>query len=232
MPSLQNPNFEPFFIVDFDRTLADSDKLLDVFLEVSQQHIAIPREQIDAAYADVVARGDSFDTASYVRDHLAENDESEKWDQLEKQFIHESRALNMLLPGAAELLAYLESTNKRFGILTYGNPLWQHLKLTAAGFNHVPRMVLTQKHKGRLVNSWRQDDSTFRLPEEFNHHVTDRVIMIDDKAVSFAEFPDLPSQGYWVLDPSRELPSQQGEVPDNVRRVSQMNDVLKFIAQL
>lgn len=215
-----------FYIVDFDRTTADSDKLLEVFLSVVEQYLDLPREQIEAADADVKARGDSFDTASYVRDHLADQGEPEKWEHLTKQFIHESRSLNMLMPGASELLSYLDQNNCRHGILTYGNPLWQHLKLSAAGFNHIRRIVMTSKEKGQLVASWQQSDGTFVLPHEFGGGTVSSIVMIDDKAVSFDGFPGRPSKGYWVLDPDHELPSQQGTVPANIVRRHDLMDVL------
>lgn len=217
-----------FYIVDFDRTTADSDKLLEVFLSIVDQYLDLPREQIEAADADVKARGDSFDTASYVRDYLADHDESEKWDQLTKQFIHESRALNMLMPGASELLQYFDQAGLRYGVLTYGNPLWQHLKLTAAGFNHIRRIVMTTKEKGRLIASWQQPDGSFVIPHELGGGSASSVVMIDDKAVSFDGFPSMPSEGFWILDPARELISQQGSVPDNVTRLRNLDEMLEY----
>lgn len=219
-----------FYIVDFDRTLVDSDKLLEVFVEVSQEYIAIPREQIEAADRDVKSRGDSFDTASYVRDRLAETGNADKWADLEKRFIHESRSLNYLLPGAAELLEWLASHGKHYGILTYGNPLWQHLKLTASGFNHVRHIILEHKDKGRLISSWQNTDKSFRLPEAFGRRVANRIVMIDDKAVSFEGFPVGTSKGYWVLDPAHELPSQQGSVPVNVVRMPDLAAVIRELS--
>lgn len=218
---------DTFYVVDFDRTTADSDKLLDVFLTVIDHYLDLPRQQIEKADADVKARGDSFDTASYVRDHLAAKGDLDKWEHLTKQFIHESHALNMLLPGASELFAYLDERKLGHGILTYGNPLWQHLKLSAAGFNHVPRIVMTTKEKGRLISSWQQTDGSFVVPPEFGGGQYASVVMIDDKAVSFDGFPELPSRGYWVLAPGHELPSQQGDVPANVRRVGDLMGVVE-----
>lgn len=220
---------DSFYIIDFDRTLADSDKLFDVFLGVVDHYLVLPREQIEAAYADVKARGDSFDTASYVRDHLADRGDTQQWEQLEKQFIHESRALNMLLPGAVELLTYLQSSRKRFGILTYGNPLWQHLKLTASGFNHVHRIVMEQKEKGRLVNSWHREDGLFHLPQEFGGGTVKRIVMLDDKAVSFDGFPGYPSVGYQVVEKDKILPSQRGDIPSNVTVVDNLNDIIVLL---
>lgn len=218
-----------FYIVDFDRTLADSDKLLEVFIEIANNYFDIPREQLIKVDADIKARGDSNDMAGYVRDHLAEQGEGEKWGDLEKRFIHDSRALNYLLPGATELQGWLSANNKRHGILTYGNPLWQKMKLTASGFNHVPRIVTEHKHKGRLIRDWQQADGTFAIPHEFGGGFASKVILIDDKAVSFADFPSAPSGGHWVLDPSRELPSQQGVVPGNVQRHSDLFSVIESL---
>lgn len=225
-------NQDTFYVIDFDRTTADSDKLLEVFLSIVDQYLDLPREQIEAADADVKARGDSFDTASYVRDYLADHGESEKWDQLTKQFIHESRALNMLMPGATELLQYFDHAGLRYGFLTYGNPLWQHLKLTAAGFNHVRRIVMTTKEKGRLIASWQQGDETFVIPRELGGGNASAVIMIDDKAVSFEGFPGVPSEGFWVLDPQHELISQQGSVPENVTRLRNLDEMLDHFVSL
>lgn len=216
IPETPETDLKTFYVIDFDRTLADSDKLLDVFLGVVSHYLELPRDEIEKADADVKARGDSFDTASYVRDRLIDEDKQGEWDNLVKQFIHESRALNMLLPGAEELLTYLASINEHFGILTYGNPLWQGLKLTAAGFKHVPHIVIENKEKGRLVKSWQHSSGSFHLPQEFGSRDVDRIIMIDDKAVSFADFPSYPSLGYYVVNMERALPSQRGKVPTNV----------------
>jgi FMN phosphatase YigB (HAD superfamily) len=219
-----------FYIVDFDRTLVDSDKLLEIFLEVSQEYMALPKEEIEAADRDVKQRGDSFDTAGYIRDHLFAEGNGDVWDKLEKQFIHESRSLNYLLPGAAELLEWLAAAGKRYGILTYGNPLWQHLKLTAAGFNHTRHMILERKEKGRLISTWQKDDGSFRLPDALGKLSASHIVMIDDKAVSFAEFPDNPSKGFWVLDPAKELSSQQGSVPANVTRYTNLSEVVTALS--
>lgn len=207
-----------FYIVDFDRTLVDSDKLFEVFIGIAHNYFDIPREQIEKANEDMKARGDSFDTAGYVREHLYELDRGDEWNSLKKAFVQECQALNMLLPGAAELIEWLESNDKQYGILTYGNPMWQGLKITAAGFEQTNHIVMVHKEKGRLISSWQDESGIFNLPEAFGSGVVDRIIMIDDKAVSFSEFPGEPSHGYWVLDPANELPSQQGSVPDNVTR--------------
>jgi phosphoserine phosphatase len=216
-----------FYIVDFDRTLADSDKLTDVFIGIAGEHYEIPAEQIRKTYQDMKTKGDTMDTATFVRDQLREMGRQDDWDDLEKQFIHESRSLNMLLAGAAELLQWFASSGNRYGILTYGNPLWQRMKLTAAGFNHVNHIVMEQKEKGKLISSWQGSDGEFRIPEALGRGYADKIVLIDDKAVSFENFPDEPSRGYWVCDPAHELAVQKGSVPHNVERHADLYSVLE-----
>lgn len=227
--STPGPASTEFYIVDFDRTLVDTNKLNEVFFEIAEAYGAISRERMEQAEADVKRTGDSFDTAGYVRDRLAQEGRGEDWEALEKRFIHESRSLNYLLPGAAELLEWLAANAKRYGILTYGNPLWQRIKLTAAGFNHTRHMILQQKEKGKLISTWQQPDGSFRLPEAMGKGDASHIVLIDDKAVSFNGFPPAPSRGYWVLDPAQELPSQLGDVPGNVSRHADLTAVMTVI---
>lgn len=221
-----------FYIVDFDRTLVDTDKINEVFYEIAEQYYAITKDVIMKADKDVKQKGDSFNAAGYARDVLAKEGRSEDWEKLEKQFIHESRALNYLLPGAAELLEWLASSGKHYGILTYGFPLWQRIKLTAAGFNHTRHIVMEQKEKGRFISSWQRSDETFRLPDALGGGSASHIVLIDDKAVSFDQFPGSPSHGFWILDPANELPSQQGEVPSNVERYKNLEELIPILSRL
>ena len=222
MPEIKEAEY---YIVDFDRTLVDTDKLNEVFIEICEQYGVISRERLMKVDAEVKQNGDSFGMAKYVRDTMAEQDRDGEWGKLEKQYIHESRALNYLLPGAAELLEWLAAHGKRYGILTYGNPLWQRMKLTAAGFNHTHHIILEKKEKGRFISKWQRSDGLFKIPDALGRGTVDRIVMIDDKAVSFDSFPGNPSAGYWVLDSARELPSQQGVVGSNVIRCQNLAEV-------
>lgn len=226
---MTNPADSEYYIVDFDRTLADSDKLFEVFVQIADKYYKISREQLDKAHADFIKRGDSFDTASYVRNHLIDDGRLGEWDGLEKRFIHEARSMNMLLPGATELLDWLSENGKRHGMLTYGNPLWQTMKLSATGFNHMKHIVMVQKEKGKLISSWQNTEGNFTLPHELGGGTVGSIVLIDDKAISFDGFPARPSRGYWVCDPANELPSQGGEVPNNVIRLNSLHDVLAGI---
>ena len=220
-----------FFVLDFDRTLADSDKLLRAFIEVVNQYIDLPLEQVEKMNADVRRKGDSFDTATYVRDRLLAHHTKEDWDRLEKQFIQESRPLDMLMPGAAELLDFLEENQLPYGVLTYGNPLWQRLKLAASKFNHVRRIVTTNKYKGELIASWQQENGAFILPGEFASAHAQRIVLIDDKAQSFRGFPEQNAIGYQVVDYAQLLPAQSGALPRNVTHLPSLSELIPILAK-
>lgn len=216
-----------FYIVDFDRTLADSDKLIEIFIEIADKYFHIPKERIEKVDSEVKQRGDTFLLATYVRDHLSSENRIDDWEAMEKLFIHESRSLNYLLPGANELLEWLDTNDKSYGILTYGDVLWQKLKLSAAGFKQIPHIIMDKKEKGKLISSWLDADGVFQIPIELGGGSADGVVMFDDKAVSFSQFPPSPSRGFWVLDSGHELLSQRGVVPGNVERLSDLNEALR-----
>lgn len=217
-----------FYVVDFDRTLVDSDKLLEVFVEISGKYSPISGEQIKRLDAEIKQRGDTLFLAQYIRTTLSEKNRLGDWEKLEKSFIHEARYLNFLLPGADEFLEWLTLNNQDFGILTYGDPLWQKLKLSATGFNHVRHIVTEHKEKGKLIAKWLQDDGGFTVPKEYGGGTYEKLVLIDDKAVSFKDMPS-SAVGYWVLANGHELPSQVGDTDYNVTRYDNLLDILKVV---
>ena len=177
--------------------------------------------------SEVKQRGDTFLLATYVRDHLSSENRIDDWEAMEKLFIHESRSLNYLLPGANELFEWLDADDKSYGILTYGDVLWQKLKLSAAGFKQIPHIIMDKKEKGKLISSWLDAHGVFQIPSELGGGSADGVVMFDDKAVSFSQFPPSPSRGFWVLDSGHELLSQRGVAPGNVERLSDLSEALR-----
>ncbi len=217
-----------FFVVDFDRTLVDSDKLLEVFVEIASRYSTISSEQVRKLDFEIKQRGDSLFLAQYVRETLNDEGRLSDWEKLEKDFIREARHLNFLLLGADEFLEWLTLNNRDFGILTYGDPLWQKLKLSATGFNHVRHIVTEHKEKGKLIAKWLQDDGGFTVPKEYGGGTYEKLVLIDDKAVSFKDMPSI-AIGYWVLASGHELPSQVGDTDHNVTRYDNLLDILKVV---
>lgn len=218
-----------FYLLDFDRCLVDTERLFDMFVEVVTHYTSIPMSELKAADRDMKRRGDSFDTASFVRERLLELGDVIVWEKIVQEFIEKVGETDVLMLGARQLIDRLDSRQLHYGVLTYGNPLWQDIKLRACGLSDLPTYIAPRKEKGLLIQSWLQS-GVFLLPKELTGVWTKALVLVDDKAVSFDGFPSLPSRGFWVLDDTQPiLPSQQGGVLSNVKRVQNLTDVINTI---
>ncbi|HSW91941.1 MAG TPA: hypothetical protein VLG09_04810 [Candidatus Saccharimonadales bacterium] len=186
---------DTFYILDFDRCLADTNKLDAAFLaQIDKQSIGLDTQAIFAARRTAEAQGESFDTAMYVRTILAKRgEEGERdWTTLLDSFTNTTTREDMLLPFAHELIDYLQRMQYRFGIVTYGGRIWQLTKMSAAGLIELPHIVTSVKEKGLLLTSWQQDDGSFLIPSELTGGDALRVkrlVFIDDKPISFTGLP-------------------------------------------
>ena len=229
---MNNPVVETFYILDFDRCIGNTDALFDIFEKVVVEHTGLTAWSLRNVREEVEAVGDSFDTATYVRAQLHMAHQEDKWRELEEGFVAACAEVDMLLPGARELMAWFEENKLPFGTVTYGEATWQKLKLRAAGLGKMPKLITTNKHKGSVFQEWKQQDGTFVLPRELGSTVAKSLVLIDDKAVSFDNFPAEPSHGYWVLPKTHVLPSQKGSVPANVVRTAHLKEVLKNLTEI
>lgn len=227
---MSKPIADTFYILDFDRCIGNTDKLFDAFERTVVDHTGLTAWSLRNVRHEVEAVGDSFDTATYVRAQLHLANEEQKWRALERDFVSSSEKETMLTPGAQELLDWLNSNNLPYGILTYGEKIWQKLKIQAAGLKEVPQLITTNKHKGSVIQEWQRTDGVFKLPDELGGGLYRSLVLIDDKAVSFDNFPPLPSTGYWVLPRGHVLPSQAGEVPGNVTRLASLKSVREHLS--
>lgn len=221
---------DTFYILDFDRCIADTNALFDAFERTVVKHTGLTAWSLRNVRHEVEAVGDSFDTATYVRAQLELGHLEGQWHEIETGFIAACQGVETLLPGARELMAWFDDQNLPYGTVTYGEATWQKLKLKAAGLGAMPCLITADKHKGDLFQRWKNDDGTFAVPSELSGGMYTSLVLIDDKAVSFDNFPELPSRGYWVLGRQHELPSQAGEVPDNVQRLETLKDVLDILS--
>lgn len=227
--SAKNNISDTFYLLDLDSTIVDSDKLLEQFITLARQYVDLSVEQMSRIDTDIKQAGESFDAASYVRSRVVKGSSLTQWRQLKKQYVRETSASEVLLPGAMELFEFLGSTGCHYGILTYGNPEWQHLKLSATALGDVPYLVTARREKGKLIASWQGADGVFALPEEYGGERAASVCLVDDKAISFKGFPGRPSYGCHVVRPGELLPSQRGEVPLNVVRARSLYDVVELL---
>lgn len=211
-----------FYIIDLDRTLFDTEKNADFFAQAVRKHSVETAEKLLEKVKKFALMGESFGMRQFVVEALGE----EKTAEIEASYLEMTAHEDLFNPGAEKFLKVLLSKpGVNFGILTYGSAPGQLLKLKAGKLAEAPHIVTLEKFKGEYISTWQQPDGTFLLPKEFQTRgeVTENLVLIDDKALSFEFLPE-SVRGYWYR-PSKSLYSD-GEVADNVKVVESFEDII------
>jgi hypothetical protein len=215
-----NKNVTTYYILDLDRTLFNTEKSMEVMRGVVAMHDPDLASRLAQQFEEYTQLGESFS----VRDFIIENVGEEKMQTIEPEYHEKGLGQDLLNEGARELLSYIRAKNDtQLGILTYGSPLGQAMKINAAaGLEGLPFMVTSETFKGSLIATWRQDDDAYHLPEELGGFVTKDIIFVDDKPFSFKGLP-VDIVGY-LVDSGYDAGIQN--IPTNVTIVDSLNAVI------
>lgn len=222
-----------FYVIDFDRTLVNTEKLYDVLEVVLKRHTDINVGMINAEREEMEARGESFKLINTLDHLLQAHRDDVSWLDVERAFVKEAHQTEGVLESyAAELLKLLDDRHIPYGILTYGNEAWQLAKVEAAGLADVPHLVTRIKEKGQLLSGWKHGDSFVVPPamtKDFQPLRVDSIVFLDDKAVSFQDIPK-GVRGICVRSLTGELlPSQKGDLPSGVETVFGLNEAIELL---
>lgn len=202
-----------FYALDLDRTLIDTSKCAQLYIDQIRELLGDSfAEEVLQQMEETEADGVSFDLLDAVQDIVGA---PELVETVNESFVR-SLDNDVLLPGAKELITRLG----RKGLLTYGNPEWQALKIRAANIE-LPAVITRESGvKSKVIASWRADDG-FVLPEEYGAGSVKEVVLIDDK---ISELEDLPkgSSGYWFSARWSEVP-----LPSNVKQISSLDEIME-----
>jgi len=116
---------ERFIVLDLDRTLLDTDAYVDLLVRA-----LLPEKlhnEVRAKLAGTI--GQSFDGLAYILQR-AGLDYQAATNQVMRS-LNNDNGLTLPMPGAAELIAFLDTAGEHFGILTTGTVPNQQLKLKA-----------------------------------------------------------------------------------------------------
>ena len=180
-----------FVLLDFDRTLADTD-------------------QLKYDFDQLLARGLSLESA------LMEFGQTHQTRQAGQKY---------LLPGAIELLSFLQQQVIPHGILTYGQADWQRAKILATGLADLPVVITDRTDKGALIASWRQASGTYQLPPELGGRFVEQIMLIDDKIYSF---DGLPADALGLYCGG----GQAENLPRNVQSIANLSEAQDYLGQL
>jgi hypothetical protein len=223
-----------YWAVDFDRCLGNVDVLFAHYVAVLNDHRLIAPKEVIAARKRVEFTKGSFDLVGFLR--KAEGITDEQLALVGEEFI--VRSINdpaVLMPGAERFLKYL-STNYagRYGIVTFGNPYWQHLKIRAAGLADVPCLVVGSVHKAREIAQWYDvHDDRYHLPDVLTAKgqaglAAGEIILVDDKKRAFDAI-HTATRGYWIPGAYEmdEWVGDETRAGNRVVRIESLNEIIE-----
>lgn len=219
-----------FFALDFDRCLGRVDAYFDLMKTTLAKHaLELEGPQLDSARREIEQAGGTFFLLPYLLDYGIISEQA--LSLVEREFLQlaaERPQTEFLEDGALELIDYIRSQELPCGIVTYGYPRWQQLKLRASRLD-VPFVITEHVSKAEVVGAWKTTRGTFWIPPLFvSGHPrgieVDEVVLVDDKALGFAGLPT-GARGYWVKS-EQLLPSQMGQVPSSVVTVASLKSII------
>jgi len=193
--NVNDRNISTFYVLDLDRTIFDTIKATELMRGVVALHDAELASLLEQRFEEYSAQGESFS----MRDFIVENVGEEEMQKIQTKYHELAYAQDLLIPGARELIEYIRTKGDAgVGILTYGSPLGQAMKLESAnGIENIPYMITSETYKGALIATWRQDDDLYHVPEELGGFVAQNIVFVDDKPFSFKGLP-IDCWGYLV----------------------------------
>lgn len=217
-----------FFVIDFDRCLSDTDRLDELFYELVSEYSEVNVANLKRLRNTAESKGGSFDQITELQKSLS----PERLNEFFELFITTGLERDLMAYGARDFLITLDEKHIPYGIVSYGHPDWQSVKIKASGLAAIQNMIINHSHKGEVVATWQQSDSSFLIPASLtttNVPIDVKtVVLLDDKAVAFDKLPK-EARGYWVQSVTRSLlPSQEGTIPANVNVAKGFDQVLAF----
>lgn len=211
-------------MLDFDRCIGDTNGIQSLLEKVIEAETGIKPDKLAIVRQQVEAAGHTFETIRHVKALLKTEGSSVEWEHIRQKLIEASKNVDLLLPGAHDLLDTVKGRKLPHGIITYGvEEAWQLIKLELAGLLDVPHLVTHIEAKGELLTGWKRTDGTFLIPPaltpDFISLSVRQIIFLDDKAKSFRGIPEGVRGVHIVAPGGNTLPAQQGELPMGVTSV-------------
>lgn len=219
---------ETFFVIDFDRCIGNVDASFNLLATVLGELSIIKKSDLQLIRLATEAKGESFDAINYITELYPEID----FDNVKKMYIERAENIrkDLLEPGADEYMQYLSSRGDKYCIMTYGSQRWQQLKIEGAGFSKVPLVIVNNKRKGDYIANWfDKHNRRFNIPgicfSNGGGSIAKEVVLVDDKATAFVGLP-AGARGYLVQGSAKISSSDTGVIPNSVKRVSRINQII------
>jgi hypothetical protein len=204
-----------FQILDLDRTLLDTSKLVQTL----QRIIASEDPQLAKTITKQLQEHSAARTSFFIFDFIAKHVGQEKLTDYVNKLNYAAPASELLLPGANDRIAFAKSQpGWSGGILTYGLKRDQTIKLKLVGLQMERYIITSSQKKGELIASWKQANGMYKLPIEFGGHTVDMVTLDDDKLIAFGGLPN-DAFGQWITTAAIGGTVEMQKLSSNVRPV-------------
>lgn len=214
-----------FHIIDLDRTLLDTSKLaerLRAIVAKNNADLALAIEREVEKYAQLT---NSF----FMFEYIAINAGHDALESYVEELNATTDVEDLLLPGAVNRMEFATSQpNWEMGILTYGSPHDQEIKLKLVGLDTKHRIITSTPKKGAIIASWKQPDGTYQLPDAFGGHTVDVLTFDDDKLVAFEDLPE-DVLGQWITKSSMDSTFESDDLPGNVRAIADLESSIAYL---
>ena len=218
-------NATVFHILDLDRTLLDTSQLAHHLKEIIARCDVRLSQDITTELIAHAQQKKSFFIFEYITGRVGPDKLNEYIDEL----TYSAPASELLLPGASERIAFAKSQpGWSAGILTYGSPNDQKIKLKLAGLQTERYLITDEPKKGRLLASWKLPNGKYKLPIEFGGHTVDVLTLDDDKLIAFNDLPE-DVFGQWVTNASIGGDIEMQKLPANVRMVTNLEQSIRYL---
>jgi len=213
--------YAEFYLLDLDRTLLDTEKAAELLRNAVSWHNAQLAILLGQKIEDYTLLGESFSMRDFILEQVGEAETA----KIETKFIELAADQDLLNTGAHELIAYIRSKpGAGVGILTFGSPEGQAMKIAAAGMSDIPFLVTGETFKGEQISSWRDERGIYNLPEELSGASATTIVFVDDKPFSFKGLAG-DCRGYWIhslYDAGKE------KIPSYVVPVEKLTDIIQL----
>lgn len=191
-----------FQAIDLDRTLFNTARFLEVITSKVNDWEPGLGDEIEARFEAAYKREETFFALDFLRDRFG----NERYDEMVREVTAPFGVEYWLMPGAKLRLAKaneLTSLRPSYGIVTYAqNADDQMTKLRLIGLEAAPVVIVDTPDKGAVLESWRQPNGTFLLPQEFGGQSADYLTLEDDKLRAFTNLPKNVF-GAWLTQDAR-----------------------------
>ena len=206
------------YVLDFDRTLADTDDMFDKLCEVTEQIDPELKQELIDYNNERTAKGDErpmFRPGDVLGDRKTEVFRAfiDSISEEEREYIYED---------AKRFLEKIKKLGKAAVILTFGDSEWQRAKIDATlGSSELdlPVKITEEKIKSKTIKDFFNEETG---QYEFGSQKADKIIGVGDRLTDVEGYDDLPNAKGHVLDPHDRI---DDPLPSNSSKIKSFDEL-------